>query len=241
MADSLQQQKRLKSLSVVLPAYNEADNIGPMLEETIQTVSALADAYEVIVVNDGSSDATAQIVQSFSQRHPQIRLVQHESNQGHGAAMFDGLIRARHDWIFLLDSDRQFDPREVSKLIAFSDAADLIVGYRAPRRDPLARKLSSTGWRMLVTLLFGYTARDMNCAFKLIRRSVVERLKRDARSRGAAFNAVLFVRARKANYTVQEVPLTRHRPRLAGCPTGNRPDVILRALKELVLFRLTFR
>ena len=230
----------LTSVTIVLPAYNEADAIGPMLDATVQTMNALVNDYEVIVVDDGSRDATSQIVTSFSQLHPQVRLVRHEMNQGYGAAVFDGLVHARKDWVFLTDSDRQFDLNEISKLLAFLDKADLIVGYRAPRRDPFLRKLCGWGWSMFVTLLFGYTARDIDCAFKLIRRSVIVRLEKEVKSYGAAFSAELLVRAKRAGFTIQEVPITGHRPRVSGCATGNRLDVILRAFKELLRLRLTF-
>jgi hypothetical protein len=110
----------------------------------------------------------------------------------------------------------------------------MVIGYRAPRVDPFVRKLNAFGWKTLITLLFGYTARDVDCAFKLFKREVWNNLKVD--SRGATFSAEFLVRARRKGYTIQEVPV-KHLPRLAGTPTGARPDVILRAFSELVQFR----
>jgi glycosyltransferase involved in cell wall biosynthesis len=236
----LPQERGLKSMTIVLPVYNEADAIGPMLEDTVHTMGALVNDYEVIVVDDGSRDATSQIVTSLSLQYPQVRLVQHDINQGYGAALFDGLVRARYEWVFVTDSDRQFDLKEISKLTACTDKADLIVGYRTPRRDPFPRILCGWGWSKLVTLLFGYTARDIDCAFKLIRRSVITRLEPEMKSFGATFSAELLVRARRAGFTIHEVPITGHRPRVSGCATGNQLHVILRAFKELLRFRLTF-
>ena len=114
---------------------------------------------------------------------------------------------------------------------------DLVVGYRAPRRDPFMRKLNGWGWSVLVTLLFGYTARDIDCAFKLFRREIIDGIGDQIASRGATFSAEFLVRAKRAGYKIREVPLAGHRPRVAGSQTGARPDVILRAFRELVRFR----
>jgi glycosyltransferase involved in cell wall biosynthesis len=226
------------SIAVAMPAYNEAENIDAMVEDVIQVMDTLADDYEVIVVDDGSGDGTGEVVKSLAQQYPQVRLVQHEVNQGYGAAVFSGLTSASKDLVFFTDSDRQFDLREIEKLLALIGEADLVVGYRTPRRDPFMRKLNGWGWSALVTLLFGYTARDIDCAFKLMRRQVIEHIKDKVASRGATFSAEFLVRARRAGFRIREVPIHGHRPRVAGSPTGARPDVIIRAFKELVRFRI---
>jgi glycosyltransferase involved in cell wall biosynthesis len=221
-----------------MPAYNEAENIDAMVEDVIQVMDTLADDYEVIVVDDGSGDGTGEVVKSLAQQYPQVRLVQHEVNQGYGAAVFSGLTSASKDLVFFTDSDRQFDLREIEKLLALIGEADLVVGYRTPRRDPFMRKLNGWGWSALITLLFGYTARDIDCAFKLMRRQVIEHIKDKVASRGATFSAEFLVRAKRAGFRIREVSIHGHRPRVAGSPTGARPDVIIRAFKELVRFRI---
>lgn len=228
----------MTSISVAMPAYNEADNIQGMIEDTIQVMNGLTSDYEVIVVTDGSRDGTPQVVKSLAHQYPQVRLVQHEVNQGYGAAVFTGLTSASKELVFFTDADRQFDLREIEKLLALIGEADLVVGYRAPRRDPFMRKLNGWGWNWLATVLFGHAARDIDCAFKLMRRAVVEHLKDKVKSRGATFSAEWLVRAKRAGFRIREVPIHGHQPRKAGSPTGARPDVILRAFKELVLLRL---
>ena len=228
----------MKSITVAMPAYNEAENIADMVADVIEVMGTLTDDYEVIVVDDGSSDGTGQVVESLERRHPQVRLVSHEVNQGYGAAVFSGLINASKELVFFTDSDRQFDLREIEKLLAHIDEADLVVGFRTPRRDPFMRKLNGWGWSALVTLLFGYTARDIDCAFKLMRREVIERVKDSVESRGATFSAEFLVRAKRAGFRIREVAIHGHRPRVAGSPTGARPDVIIRAFRELIRFRI---
>jgi hypothetical protein len=140
--------------------------------------------------------------------------------------------------IFFTDGDCQFDLGEIHKLFPFIEEADLVVGYRAPRRDPFMRKLNGWGWSALVTILFGYTARDIDRAFKLFYREIIGKIGDEIASRGATFSAEFLVRAKRASYTIHEVPLAGHRPRVAGSQTGARLDAILRAFRELVRFRL---
>jgi glycosyltransferase involved in cell wall biosynthesis len=230
-------KEKLPSVSAVMPAYNEEDNVGPMIEAMVATIAALTDDYEILVVDDGSRDGTAQKVKEFAQKYLQVRLVQHKVNQGYGAAVFTGFTSSTKDLIFFTDSDRQFDLGEIHKLFTLLEEADLVVGYRAPRRDPFMRKLNGWGWSALVTILFGYTARDIDCAFKLFRREIIDKIGDQIASRGATFSAEFLVRANRAGYTIREVPLAGHRPRVAGSQTGARLDVILRAFRELVRFR----
>ena len=221
-----------------MPAFNEAENIPEMVADTLRVLPQLVDDFELIVVDDGSRDETAVITQALAQKHPQLKLVQHEENKGYGTAVLSGLSQASKELIFFTDADRQFDLQEIEKLLAHIETADLVVGYRAPRRDPLMRRLNGKGWSWLVTLLFGYTARDIDCAFKLMRRSVVEQLQNEITSGGATFSAEFLVRAKQAGFTIVEVPINGHRPRVAGNPSGANLRVIVRAFKELVQFRL---
>lgn len=223
------------SISVVLPAYNEEANIGTMVMDVVKTMEAIPSDFEIVVVDDGSRDGTAEIVRGLSARFPQVRLVQHPTNQGYGAAVYTGFINARKELVFFTDADNQFVLSEINRLLPRIGQADLVVGYRAPRRDPWYRVLFGRGWSLLVTLLFGYTARDIDCAFKLFRREILDHVI--VRSRGATFSAEFLVRAKRQGYKIAEVPVT-HRPRLAGRPTGARLHVILRAFRELVQFRL---
>jgi glycosyltransferase involved in cell wall biosynthesis len=219
-----------------MPAYNEEANIEPQVHDVVNMLRSVTDDYEVIVVNDGSRDRTGEIVSRLSAAMPQVRLVQHERNQGYGAALYTGFTNAKNEWIFLTDSDRQFDMADFQKLLPFIQQADIIAGYRAPRRDPFMRVLNGKGWSALVTLWFGYTARDIDCAFKLFKGEVIERIQYHIVSRGATFSAEFLIRAKRQGYRIVEVPVSHH-PRRAGSPTGARPDVIMRAFRELFKLR----
>ena len=227
----------MSSLSISFPAYNEAGNIGFAIEDAVRVASTLTGDFEVIVVDDGSADRTADVVREFSARYPQVRLIEHPVNQGYGAAVYDGLIAGVKDWAFFTDSDLQFVMDDLERLWALREQGDLIIGYRAPRRDSFIRKLNGFGWTWLTNVLFGYVSRDVDCAFKLIRREVVDTVASRVSSRGATLSAEFLVRAKAQGFRFKEVPVT-HRPRVAGSQTGAKLHVILRAFWEIFLFRL---
>jgi glycosyltransferase involved in cell wall biosynthesis len=227
----------MPSISLVMPAYNEADNIEPMVAEASPALESVTSDYEIIVVDDGSKDQTAAVTRQVMQKYPHVRLIQHSVNQGFGAAVFTGFTNAEKAWIFYTDADRQFVLSELQKFEALMDRADLIAGYRAPRRDPFMRVFYGKGWSMLCTLLFGYTVRDVDCGFKLLRREIVEELAPQIQSRGATFSIEWLVRAKRAGFRFVELPVS-HRPRVAGSQTGANINVIVRAFRELVQVRL---
>jgi glycosyltransferase involved in cell wall biosynthesis len=227
----------MSGLSISFPAYNEAANIGAAIEDAVRVASGLTDDFEVIVVDDGSKDRTAEVVREYAARYPQVRLIEHAVNQGYGAAVYDGLVAGSKDWAFFTDSDLQFVMDDLARLWAVREQGDLIIGYRAPRRDPFIRKLNGLGWTWLTNVLFGYVSRDVDCAFKLIRRQVVDAVAPRVGSRGATLSAEFLARAKRHRYRFLEVPVT-HRPRVAGSQTGAKLHVILRAFREMLLFRL---
>jgi glycosyltransferase involved in cell wall biosynthesis len=230
-------EKEMASISLVLPAYNEAENIEPMVAEAVPALEANATDWEIIVVDDGSADDTAAVTQLVAEREPRVRLVQHAVNQGFGSAVLTGFTSAEKDWIFYTDADRQFVLAELERFVPYMESADLIAGYRAPRRDPFLRVFYGKGWSALCTLLFGYTVRDVDCGFKLLRREIVQELGPKIQSRGATFSIEWLVRAKRAGYRFVELPVS-HRPRVAGSQTGANVRVIVRAFRELLRFRL---
>ena len=227
----------MPSISLVMPAYNEADNIEPMVAEATPALEANADSHEIIVVDDGSADDTAAVTRRVMESYPNVRLVEHPVNKGFGAAVFSGFTSAEKDWIFYTDADRQFVLSELERFVPYMDDADLIAGYRAPRQDPFMRVFYGKGWSALCTLMFGYTVRDVDCGFKLFRREIIESLAPQIASRGATFSIEWLVRAKRAGYRFVELPVT-HQPRVAGSQTGANIDVIVRAFRELMQVRL---
>lgn len=221
------------SLSIFFPTYNEEENIQETVERTVRVVeeSPSIGDWEIIVVNDGSTDRTARIVERLTERHPRVRLISHPKNRGYGAALVTGMRAARMDYIFFTDADLQFDIYELGNLLMHIPEHDAVIGYRAPRRDPFMRLVNAWGWNLLNRALFGLYITDIDCAFKLFKREVLQELP--LRSRGAMISAETLIRLSRAGASIKEIPVT-HLPRRAGSPTGAKLSVIFRAFREMV-------
>ena len=228
-------QSLARSLSIVIPAYNEEENVASAVERVAQVAQTLGIEYEIIVVNDGSRDRTGDIVRELQTRVPHIKLIEHFPNRGYGGSLKAGFAAAKCDWVAFVPSDNQFDFREISLLLARSAEADVISGYRANRQDPFIRKLNALGWNSVVRLLFGYLSRDIDCGFKLFRRELLDHIHIE--SNGAMIDTEFLAGARARGYIIADVPVT-HLPRQAGHPTGANVKVILKAFRDLVRFRL---
>jgi glycosyltransferase involved in cell wall biosynthesis len=225
-------------VSAVLPAFNEESNLTACVGRAVRALQANCSEHEVIVVDDGSRDGTAAVLQGLEGSTPTLRVVTHGANRGYGAALRSGFDVARYEWIFMMDADNQFDPEEIARLLARSGEADIVAGYRRRRRDPLVRRLNALAFFTLVRLLFGRLVRDVNCAFKLIRRDLVRQL--DLQSSGALINTELLVKARQRDARIVEVAV-EHYARESGKQTGANPRVVLRAFAELIAFRRSVR
>ncbi|MDQ6884373.1 MAG: glycosyltransferase family 2 protein [Candidatus Dormibacteraeota bacterium] len=221
-------------ISAVLPAYNEEANLEEVVRRTAEALAGCSRASEIIVVDDGSQDGSAAVLDRLTSTYPTLRVVRHPQNRGYGAAVRSGFGAARYPWVFMMDADNQFDPYELSQLLQHAGDADIVTGYRKQRRDPLPRRVNAWAFFSLVRLFFGSQVRDVNCAFKLLRRDMLNRM--ELRSNGALINTEVFVLARRLHARIVEVPV-QHFPRTSGKQTGANPKVVLRAFKELLAFR----
>jgi glycosyltransferase involved in cell wall biosynthesis len=222
------------SLTVAMPAHNEAANIEKMIDAVRTKVGPLVDDLEIIICDDGSKDGTGDIVRRIGVEDLRVRLVEHPVNLGYGAAVRDAVWAATKELVFFTDSDLQFDVGELARFLPLIGEADMVVGYRAARSDPWKRRLFGSGWSWLVNLLFGYTARDIDCAFKLFKRAVIEAVH--VESGGAMFSAEFMARTKRAGFKIVEKPVT-HYPRVAGTQSGAKLRVIVRAFGELARLR----
>ena len=217
-------------LSLVFPVFDEAPNLDTLFDRALALAPRLADDFEIVMVDDGSRDGSFALIETRRRTEPRIRVVRHAANQGYGAALRAGLHAARGDLVFFSDADLQFDLEELACLLAHTTEFDLVAGYREPRRDPFPRIVLAAGWGALVRSLFGLRVRDIDCAFKVFHRRVLEAIP--IASLGACVNTEILVRAQRAGFRIHQVAVS-HRRRRAGRQTGARPRVIARALLEL--------
>jgi glycosyltransferase involved in cell wall biosynthesis len=222
-------------LSVFLPAYNEEDNVRLAVADVAAVLRDMGVEYEIIVVNDGSTDATGDIVREMTRQVGELRLVEHYPNRGYGGALRAGFSAARGDLIAFVPADNQFVFAEIGRLLDKIGDADIVCGWRSDRQDNAIRKLFAFGWNSLVRILFGRLCRDIDCGFKLIRRTVLNRVP--LHSDGAMIDTELLAGARARGFRIAEVPVT-HVAREGGRATGADPRVIARAFRDLARFRL---
>ncbi len=228
----------LSSLSIFFPCYNEEGNIERVTRAALDVAPQFADRFEIILVDDGSSDRTGEIADSLAAEIPQVRAVHNRPNLGYGGAVARGLNESQMEWVFFTDGDGQFDIRELPRLVELLDRCDLAVGYRLNRADNAIRRLNAFCWGVLIRALFGLKVRDIDCAFKLLPKSLIGAI--ELHSDGAMISAELLAKARYRGLRIAEVGVSHH-PRTAGEQTGANLKVILKAFRELFRLRRHIR
>lgn len=222
------------NISAILPAYNEENNIEEAVRMLHGVLLSAANNFEILVVDDGSTDSTGAVIRSMLPTYDSLKIIRHTHNKGYGCALRSGIAAAVHDWVFIIDADNQFDPNEL-KNMTNKDAGrcDALIGYRVNRKDPLVRIISSRVYNVLVRYLFGLNIKDINCAFKLLRRSAVSRL--DIKANHYVINTEIMLKLSRSKGIIKECPVT-HYPRKHGKSKILFKD-IARTLAELCLLK----
>lgn len=234
---------RVPALSYFFPAHDEAANVAALVAEALEGLPLLAHRFEIICVDDGSRDGTADIADRLAADHPDlVRVVHHATNRGYGAALRSGFRAARFDLVCFTDGDRQF---RVADLALLADrlaagalegrAPDVVAGYRLKRADPAIRLAYARVYRACLRLFFGLRLLDVDCACKLVRRGALEGIRLE--SRGAFLSAELLIKLRELGRSVVEVGVPHH-PRTAGQASGADPRVVFRAVRDFWALRL---
>lgn len=217
---------------MVIPAYNEQESLSKAVEDALAALGPLVDNFELIVVDDGSTDGTNSLLRELvAEHHPRVRGLVHDTNRGYGAAIRSGFEAAGRELIFYTDADGQFDVSDLAHFIPLIDEYDVIVGFRVYRYDTVARSMLSWVYNLLVRGLFRVKVRDVDCAFKLFRREVLDAITIE--STDFFVDAELVAKARRWNFRVLEKGV-RHYPRLAG-ETTVRASHILQTLKRIAV------
>lgn len=201
-------------ISVFFPAFNDAGSIGGLVEVALEILPALTDDYEVIIVNDGSTDATAEVLDQLARTNPHVRVVHHERNLGYGAALQTGFRSAEKELVFYTDGDGQYDVHELPALRRLlTDEVDVVNGYKIKRSDATSRKLLGGIYNQTARLMFRLPIRDVDCDFRLIRRRKVQEV--EITSSTGAVCVELVSKLHRSGCTFAEAPVG-HYPRLHG-------------------------
>lgn len=226
------------SLSVILPAHNEEQIIEQTVTDVLAFLQSAIQDFDVIVVDDGSTDRTGDILARLASQQPRLHVITHPVNRGYGAALVSGFQAVDKELAFFMDSDGQFDIHELARFFPYVDQYDAVLGYRINRQDSWVRLLNAWGWKILVRLVLGVRVRDVDCAFKLYRSSFLWRNQLE--TSGAMINAEMLYKLKRDGCSFKEVGV-RHLPRLSGNASGAHPNVILHAFKELFVYGLAWK
>ncbi len=221
----------VEEISIVFPAYNEEGNVNEAAARAVKAAEiAGIDDYEVIFVDDGSSDETASRVEALQAANPKIHLVRHDVNLGYAIALKTGFGAATKKYIFYSDSDNQFDLTELKNFLPAIEDYDIVCGFRIYRFDPFSRLVLSWGYNLLARTIFRIRVRDIDCAFKLFRREVFDRIQIE--SKKFFVDTEILAKAKRLDLKVTEIGV-RHYPRTAGSSTV-RPSHVISTIAELV-------
>ena len=223
-----------QSLTLFFPCHNEEENVERVTEEVLAVGRTLADDLEVLIVDDGSRDRTAELAAALAERIPEVRVVTHETNQGYGAALRSGFQAATKEWVFYTDGDGQFDLSELPDVLAGMGGHDIFSGYRADRQDPLHRKFNAWVWNVVIRALFGLRLRDVDCAFKVFPKRFLSEI--EIQSDSPMVDTEVLAQAVQMGMSIQQKPV-RHLPRLAGDSCGGKLSVILHTIREAFAIR----
>lgn len=219
------------NISVVLPSLNEEGNIVQMVSALNDVLPRISDKYEIIIVNDGSTDNTSSIAHKIAAADENVIVIDQE-NKGYGGSIKSGIKASKYEWVFITDADCQFDLKDLYKFAHEAQYSNVVIGYRANRAEGLKRLALAKLLKIwnIILLGFPYNVKDIDCAFKLINRDVFDCVG-DIKSNGAMFSTELLLKIHRAGFLFTQVGVS-HYPRLVGKQTGNSLKVILRAVKE---------
>lgn len=234
----------MPELSVFFPCYNEEKNIANTFNKALPIIKEIAYKWEVILINDGSKDNTAEILDKIAKKYPKnIKIVTHNPNRGYGAAFKSGLYTAKYQWIAFTDADGQFDFNDIKTLISTQNKtkADIVIGFYFGRKVPFYRILGSKIWQLAVFTLFSLKVKDIDCGFKLISKKVVDVIPKLQAERGPFISSEFLIKAKKSGFKIVETGV-HHYPRVYGEATGTKLNVIIAGLKDLLRlwFKLNF-
>lgn len=230
---------KLSELSIFFPFWNEEKNIRQVIERAVPVADKIAKDWEIIVINDGSSDNTLKIANELSKKDKRIKVISHYPNRGYGSSLKEGFTNASYEYVVFTDGDGQFDFSEVDRFIDKLPESDLVIGYRQERRDNLVRHVLMNLLKIWDYIFFGINYKDIDCGFKMFKKSAIEELM-PLRSEGAMITTEILAKAKKKRLKVAQVGVS-HYPRQYGAQSGANLWVISRAILESLILWMDLR
>ena len=229
--------EKLSSISFFCPAYYDEKNLPILIPKVHSFLSSITDTFEIIIVEDGSPDKTGDVADELATRFPYVRVIHHERNMGYGAALRDGFVQARYDYVMYTDGDNQYDVTEFGPYLHLLKSADVISGYVTEKAVTFRRKVQSFVYNWLIRVLFFVWCRDIDCAMKVYSRKALSAMT--IKSTSAFIDAEMIIKTKKAGLTVAQFPVS-HFPRSSGLASGSKLNVILPTVRDMIKYRFGF-
>lgn len=226
----------IKGLSVIFPCYNEKENIVKQISSAKSVLDEITDNYEIIIVNDGSTDGSKTILEQLAKENNKIKIISHKTNLCYGETLKTGFRHADKDLIFYTSMDNQYDFSQINDFLRYIDDNDIVIGYRAKRKDPFHRIFIAKSYNLIVRILFGLQVRDIDCAFKLFKKNLIQDL--NIQSRYSFIDAEILLKAKRACCSIKELKV-KHYPRVFGSSTVGLKTIFL-TLTEIIKFYRDF-
>lgn len=230
---------KLPELSIFFPFWNEEENIRQVIQKAIPVAQKIAKEWEILIINDGSSDDTLKIAEELSRKDKRIKIITHYPNRGYGASLKEGFTNASYEYVVFTDGDGQFDFSEVDRFLDKLPQSDLVIGYRQERRDNLVRHVLMNLLKIWDYIFFGINYKDIDCGFKMFKKEAIQDLM-PLRSEGAMITTEILAKAKKKHLKVAQVGVS-HYPRQYGAQSGANLWVISRAILESLILWMDLR
>ena len=221
---------KVPELSIFFPFWNEEKNIEKVIKKAIPVAKKVAVNWEIIMVDDGSSDKTLDIAKKLAKENHNLVVVSHGTNRGYGAALKSGFLASKYKYVVFNDGDGQFDFSQVGEFLNKIDSVDIVIGYRKKRLDNPFRHLLMNLLKIWDLIFFGFYFRDIDCGFKLFKKEAIKKIS-PLKSEGAMITTEILARAKRKKLKIAQVEVA-HFPRIYGDQSGGNVRVILRAVKE---------
>ena len=226
---------KLSEVSFFCPAYNDQDNLPVLIPKVYQFLSETSDKFEIIIVEDGSPDKTGQAADELARKYPNIRVIHHPRNMGYGAALKDGFINSKYDYVMYTDGDFQYDVTEFRPYLHLLESHDVLSGYAPKKVITLRRKIQSQVYNWLIAVLFFVWIKDIDCAMKIYKRKVLDSM--EIKSTSAFIDAEMLIKATKNGFKIVQFPVTQY-TRKSGPEGGSKWLVIWTTVKDMIKFRV---
>lgn len=225
--------EKVEELSIFFPFWNEEENIETVVRRAVPVANKIAQNWEIIMVDDGSSDRTLEIANSLAKENPRLKVAKNKTNRGYGAALKTGFKNSKYDLVVFTDGDNQFDFSEINKFLEKIPQNDIVIGFRKKRIDHPFRHILMNLLKIWDFLFFGFYFKDIDCGFKMFKKKALEEII-PLESEGAMITTEILAKAKRKNLKIAQVEV-KHYPRIYGDQSGGNLRVILRAIKESFL------